>query len=283
MDSGLLLQMKHMRFMSMKNDDEIVKKIQRLRDGYQVELEDTQEETMSFLDEINDLIRSIFNDSSLSVYTVFSQENLDKWRKSRFTRWLKNTVFGNIQKFLYFILLATITGFLVSEALDFYSIDTIIDTKTYVKAILTEVCFIFLSGYRAEGKLQMAGVTALRVGIFGLMLFAITSKTFIDSSKNTGNTNSVKEQIVLIQEQIDEKKKSITYYRDVKQWPVTTKQLIQEKDQLVTKLVSLKEQQAQGATQEVSELVKYKAYGKAFFRVLLLFISMLVTRRIFSF
>lgn len=269
--------------MSMKNDDEIVKKIQRLRDGYQVELEDTQEETMSFLDEINDLIRSIFNDSSLSVYTVFSQENLDKWRKSRFTRWLKNTVFGNIQKFLYFILLATITGFLVSEALDFYSIDTIIDTKTYVKAILTEVCFIFLSGYRAEGKLQMAGVTALRVGIFGLMLFAITSKTFIDSSKNTGNTNSVKEQIVLIQEQIDEKKKSITYYRDVKQWPVTTKQLIQEKDQLVTKLVSLKEQQAQGATQEVSELVKYKAYGKAFFRVLLLFISMLVTRRIFSF
>lgn len=267
----------------MKNDEEIVKKIQRLRDGYQVELEDKNEETLSFLDEINDLIRSIFNDSSLSVYTVFSQENLDKWRANRLTRWIKNTVFGNIQKLLYFILLATITGFLVSEALDFYSIDAVIDTKTYVKAILTEVCFIFLSGYRADGKLQSAAVTGLRIGIFCLMLFAITSKTFIDSSKNTGNTNSIQEQIVLLQEQIDEKKKSIEYYRDVKQWPVTTKQLIQEKDQLVTKLVSLKEKQAQGATQEVSELEKYRAYGKAFFRVLLLFISMLITRRIFRF
>lgn len=267
----------------MKNDDEIVKKIQRLREGYQVELEDTEEESLSFLDEINDLIRSIFNDSSLSVYTVFSQENLDKWKASRFTRWLKNTIFGNIQKFLYFILLATITGFLVSEALDFYAIDSIIDTKTYVKAILTEVCFIFLSGYRSDNKIQMAGVGVLRVSIFCLMLFVITSKTFIDSSKNTSNTNAIQEQIVLLQEQIDEKKKSIVYYRDVKKWPVTTKQLIQEKDQMVSKLVSLKEKQADGATQEVSELVRYKAYGKAFFRVLLLFISMLVTRRIFRF
>lgn len=267
----------------MKNDDEIVKKIQKLRDGYQVELEDANEESLSFLDEINDLIRSIFNDSSLSVYNVFSQENLDKWRNSRFKRWFKNKILGNIQKSLYFILLVTITGFLVSEALDFYAIDSVIDTKTYVKAILTEVCFIFLSGYRADGKLQTAAVTGLRIGIFCLMLFAITSKTFIDSSKNTSNTNSITEQIVLLQEQIDEKKKSITYYRDVKKWPVTTKQMIQEKDVLVTKLVSLKEKQANGATQEVSELVRYKAYGKAFFRVLLLFISMLVTRRIFRF
>jgi alcohol dehydrogenase class IV len=65
----------------MKNDKEIVDKINKLRNGYQVELEDTEEETMSFLDEINDLIRKIFDDSSLSVYTVFSQENLDKWKK----------------------------------------------------------------------------------------------------------------------------------------------------------------------------------------------------------
>ena len=82
----------------MKNDQEIVEKINKLRTSYQVELEDTKEETMSFLDEINDLIRKIFDDSSLSVYTVFSQENLDKWKKSRFTRWFKNKIFVNISK-----------------------------------------------------------------------------------------------------------------------------------------------------------------------------------------
>ena len=56
-----------------------------------------------------------------------------------------------------------------------------------------------------------------------------------------------------------------------------------EKEKLTTKLIKLKEKQAAGATQEVSELIRYKAYGKAFFRVLLLFISILVTRRIFYF
>lgn len=267
----------------MKNDDEIVEKINDLRQSYHVELADADEETLSFLDQINNLIRSIFNDSSLSVYTVFSQENLDKWKNRRFTRFIKNLVFGNIKNMLYFLLLCTITGFLVSEALDFYAVDGVISAKTYVKAILTEVCFIFLSGYRSEGKWNTAAVMTLRASIFCLMLFAITSKTFLDSSKTVSNTDTIAQQVVLLEEQIEEKKKSIVYYRDVKKWPVTTKQLIKEKDELVKKLIVLKEKQADGATKEVSELIRYKAYGKAFFRVLLLFISMLITRRIFTF
>ena len=87
----------------------------------------------------------------------------------------------------------------------------------------------------------------------------------------------------LITEKIKEKEKSIIYYRDVKKWPITTKQLIKEKDLLVKKLIDLKDQQAKGANVDVSDLIRYKAYGKAFFRVLLLFISILITRRIFSF
>lgn len=267
----------------MNNDEEVVKKINKLRHGYQVELEDTEEETMSFLDEINDLIRSIFNDSSLSVYTVFSQENLDKWKKSRISRWFKNNVLANLNKFFYLLLLITITGFLVSEALNFYAIDGVITTKTYVKAILTEVCFIFLSGYRSDSNVQKIAVGGLRVSIFCLMLFVITSKTFIDSSMHSSNTNAIEQQITLVEEQIEEKKKNITYYRDIKKWPITTKQLVQEKDKLVNKLVDLRQKQASGATKDVSELVTYKAYGKAFFRVLLLLISILVTRRIFHF
>jgi hypothetical protein len=263
-------------------DDEIVKKIKDLRSEYQVELADQDEEDMNFLDRINDLVRSIFNDSSLSVYTVFNQENLDKWKKRRFVRWFKNTVLGNVNKAFYLALLVTITGFLVSEALEFYTIDSVVDTKTYVKAILTEVCFIFLSGYRSDNKLQMAGASVLRVSIFCLMLFVITSKTFIDSQKNTSNTNVIAQQVILIEKQIDQKERDMEYYLK-KDWPRNYSATRLEKEQLVEKLIALKEQQADGATEEVSELVRYKAYGKAFFRVILLFISVLVTRRIFSF
>ncbi len=267
----------------MKTKEEIVKKIENLREGYKIELADADKETISFLDRINDLIGSIFDDSSLSVYNVFSQENLNKWKnQSTFTK-IKKFLSKNIQKILYFSLLATITAFLVSEATDFYAIDGVISSKTYIKAILTEVCFIFLSGYRSEGKWQTAAVTGLRVGIFCLMLFAITSKTLLDSSKTASNTDVIAQQVTLLEEQIIEKEKSIIYYRDVKKWPITTKQIIKEKDILVKKLITLKEKQASGATKEVSQLETYKAYGKAFFRVLLLFISMLITRRTFSF
>ena len=262
---------------------EIDNKIKKLKESYQVELEDSSEESLSFLDQIDDLIKSIFNDTSLSVYNVFTPEKLQEWKSKRLKRWLKNTILGNINKLFYFALLVTITGFLVSEALDFYAVDGLIDTKTYEKAILTEVCFIFLSGYRSDSKWETAGVGVLRASIFCLMLFVITNKTFMDSGKITSNTDVIQQQVMLLEEQISEKNKSIIYYRDVKKWPLTTKQNIQEKNVLVNKLIILKEKQAEGATKEVSELVRYKAYGKAFFRVLLLFISILTTRRIFSF
>jgi hypothetical protein len=61
------------------------------------------------------------------------------------------------------------------------------------------------------------------------------------------------------------------------------KQLIKERDELVKKLISLKEKQAEGSNTEVSDLVRYKAYGNAFFRIILLLISILITRRLFSF
>jgi hypothetical protein len=267
----------------MKNEQEIVGKVEKLRKSYKAEVHsDPEEDSLSFLDEINDLIRSIFNDSSISTYDAFNQENLEKWKKKRLVRWFKNTFLKNINKAFYLLLLVTITGFLVSEALEFYSIDGLIDTKTYVKAILTEVCFIFLSGYRSDNKIQMVGVSILRVSIFCLMLFVITSKTFIDSSKFTSNTNAISQQIVLLEKQIEQKEKDMDYYLQ-KDWPRNYSATRLEKEKLVQKLIVLKEKQAAGATETVSELVQYKAYGKAAFRVLLLFISMLITRRIFSF
>jgi hypothetical protein len=265
-------------------DEEIVQKLKDIQKEYKAELEDSPEEDrLSFLDRINDLIRSIFNDSSMTVYDVFSKDELEKWKSKRFSRKIKNLFLSNYKNTFYLALLVTITGFLVSEALEFYAANGLVDTKTYIKAILTEVCFIFLSGYRSDNKTQEVAANVLRVGIFCLMIFVITSKTFMDSTKNSSNTNAIQEQIKIIEQQIKEKEKDITYYRDVKQWPNTAKQLIKERDELVKKLIDLKEKQAAGATVEVSDLIRYKAYGNAFFRVLLLFISILITRRLFSF
>lgn len=267
----------------MDNQKNILEKIRLFKNKFESTEESEMEEEMSILDRLNEIIQDILQDNSLTIYTLLSPKTIEKWQGSRFKRWIKNLIFNNAKNFLYLLLLITITGFLVSEALAFYAIDSVISTSTYVKAILTEVCFIFLGGYRASGTLETVWVSSLRVSIFCLMLFVISSETLLEGTKFVTNTNAIAEQIRLVEDQIAEKEKSIIYYRDVKKWPITTKQLIQEKNKLVEKLIELREKQAAGSNEEVSILVRYKSYGKAFFRVLLLFVSVLITRRIFKF
>jgi len=268
----------------LENGKKILNEIKAIRNQYKVEVvEDQDEIELSILDRVSNLLRYILNDSSLSAYTAFTPEHLEKWKKRRFRRWFKNLIFNNTTNFLYFILLATITGFLISEAVSFYSPGGITDSKSWVKAILTEVCFIFLSGYKTHGKAQYVWVNALRAGIFTLMVFVISSQTLTTGTQTISKNKFIQERIEFIQEQIKEKDKQIVYYRDVKDWPVTTKQVIKEKSELVEELLELKRQQTDGSNVDVSEIEKYKMYGRAAFRVLLLFISVLITRRIFVF
>jgi hypothetical protein len=267
----------------MERQEQILKKVKSIQDNYKAELEKKEDDSTSFLDQFIDLIRTIFNDSSVTIYDSLDEEKLERWKNRSFFRKIKNFISSNYKNFFYVFLLISITGFLVSEALEFYAIDGIITTKTYIKAILTELCFIFLSGYRSDTKEQKIAVGILRACIFCLMIFVITSKTFMESTKNSSNTTSIQEQVVLLEQQIKQKETDIAYYRDVKQWSNTAKQLIKEKDVLVKNLLELKQKQASGATVQISDLIRYKAYGNAFFRTLLLFISILITRRIFSF
>jgi hypothetical protein len=266
----------------MENKDQIIDKIEKLRSEYKVELEDSQEDTLSFLDRIDDLIKSIFNDSSISVYDAFSQENLDKWKKRRLFRFLKNLITNNLQNTLYFILLATITGFLVSEALEFYADSGVLDTKTYAKAILTEVCFIFLSGYRSDNTIQKIGVGALRVSIFCLMLFVITSEITLKGTRDIDQIDNLADRIARIEKQIDSINKEIDYYKSI-DWKWRMTQGIKKRDELEKQVQELKEKQSESGTKEVSKLLQYKIYGKAAFRVILLMISVLITRRLFKF
>ena len=157
-----------------------------------------------------------------------------------------------------------------------------VDFKTYIKAILTEVAFIFLSGYKVENWKEKLWVNTLRAGVFSLMLFVISSQTIYNGTKFQGNSESIQAQVELLEKQIAEKEKTIQFYID-KGWGNSVRKQTEDKNKLVDKLIALKEEQAKGSNEKVSNLVIYKSYGQAFFRVLLLFISVLITRRLFSF
>lgn len=271
--------------MTEKNEknEKALKHFESMQEQFSSYEVDPDKEEFSFLDKLQQLVRLILNDSSADIYTAFSPERLEKWKKQKIWRFIKKIVLNNITNSLYFLLLATITGFLVSEALAFYAVEGSISIKTYIKAILTEVCFIFLSGYKTKGKFEMVSLAALRVAIFCLMMFVITSQTISVGTKGSSESDAIQQQISIIETQIQEKEKEIVYYRDIRNWPLTTKQLISEKESLVNKIIALKVQQQQGKNQQVSQVETYKMYGKAAFRIILLFISVLITRRIFTF
>ena len=267
----------------MDDDKKILESVNKIRNKFKTATEDPDENELTYLDELNILIKDIFKDDPCDVYTTLSEDGLKKWKKQKLRRWFKQKLRTlNIRRGLYLLLLATITGFLVSEALGFYAVAGAVTAKTYVKAILTEICFIFLSGYRSSGKLQMIWTNILRTSIFALMMFVISSQTFTTGTKNISEIEIIQIQVVMLQKHIEEKKEQMAHYKEIN-WPrnYTTTRL--EKEKLVTKLLALQDQQAKGKSVAVSKVEKINMYGKAAFRVILLFISVLITRRLFSF
>lgn len=266
-----------------RDNEELLSSVKNIRSRFKTELEDPDKAQLSFIDELNELIKKIFKDDPTDVYTTLSPGELEKWKKKRWRRWFLRKLSGmNLRSGMYFLLLCTITGFLVSEAVSFYAVESAIASKVWIKAILTEVCFIFLSGYRAVGWAQSLFVGALRVCMFCLMLFVVTSDLAFKSVSTTAVSDNISQQIVLIEEQIKSKDETIKFYRD-KEWGVSVNKHEQEKSVLVEKLVKLKEKQGEGKTEDVSKIVEYQAYGRAAFRVVLMFISILITRRLFKF
>jgi hypothetical protein len=164
----------------------------------------------------------------------------------------------------------------------FYAVESTIAAKGWIKAILTEVCFIFLSGYRATGFVESALVGVLRVSIFCVMLFVITSDLAFKSASTTAVSDNIAQQIVLVEKQIEDIQKTIEFYKS-KNWGTSVNKYELDKKALVNKLISLKEKQGEGKTESVSKVVEYQAWGRAAFRVILMFISVLITRRLFKF
>jgi len=268
----------------MSTNDDLIKIAEKIRKGYSSALDDEEEEKLSFLDELNALVRTILKDEPVDIYTLLTPEELNKWKKAKLKRQLKRLLSSiSIKSSLYFILLATIIGFLVTEAVPFYAVAGIITTKTWIKAILTEISFIFLSGYRVVGKVEMAFVGILRIAMFCLMLFVITSEVTLEGAKDISKIGNIATRIERIENQINKTEVDIERYRQIK-WPKNMTQSIRKREKLEEQIQELKErQEKEGASEEVAGILQYKVYGKAAFRLILMFITVLVTRRIFRF
>ncbi len=267
---------------NINNGRDILQHIKEMRADYEAKPADVVESETSFLDKLNRLVQLILNDNAFTIYTALEKESMNKWKKNRFSRWLKAALLSNYKNTFYFLFLASITAFLVSEAVTFYADGNMADFKTYVKAILTEISFIFLSGYRSSDWKQKLWVNTLRAGVFSLMIFVISSQTIMSGTQFQTNSTAIQEQVEILEAQISEKEKTIQFYIS-KGWGNNVRKHTEDKNKLVEKLLELKEKQAQGSNEKVSNLVVYKTYGQAFFRVLLLLISVLITRRLFSF
>lgn len=265
-------------------DKELANIAEKIRKGYSSTLEDEEEEKLSFLDELNALVRVILRDEPVDIYTLLTPEELAKWRKAKLRRQIKRLISSiSIRRILFFILLATITAFLVSEAIPFYAMAGVITGKTWLKAILTEVCFIFLSGFRSDGNIQTLFVGLLRVSIFCLMLFVITSEVTLEGTKDISKIDNISSRIIRLEKQIDQTKVDIEHYKEIN-WSKNMTMSIRKREKLEEQLQELKErQEKEGASIEVSSLLRYKMYGKAAFRLILMFISVLITRRLYKF
>ena len=264
-------------------DKELIKIADKIRKGYASALEDEDDEKLSFLDELNALVRVILKDEPIDIYTLLTPEELKKWKKAKFKRQIRRLISSiSIRSILYFTLLATITGFLVSEAVPFYAMG-VVTGKTWLKAILTEVSFIFLSGYRTTGKIEMALVSILRGCMFGLMLFVITSEVTLEGTKDLSKIDNIAIRIERLEKQVDKTEIDIKQYKEIK-YMTNMIVSIRKRDKLEAQIQELKErQEKEGASKEVASILEYKIYGKAAFRLILMMITILITRRIFRF
>lgn len=269
----------------MSDDNKIVESAKRIKKKFRSEVVvEKDADEMSFLDELDSHVKDILGDDASDIYTVLDKEKLEKWKQRSLRRKLSRLSKAIFSKETFYkLLLAVITFFLMTEALEFYAVDGTITSRVYLKAILTEVAFIFLSGYRAVGKIQSMFVGFMRVSLFSLMLFVISSTVLFSGANTRSEIANLSSQIQVVENQIAEKQKEIDYYVSIK-WPRNATQSRIAKEELVDKLLTLKEKQiAEKKNEGVSDLVLYQTYGRAFFRVILLFISVLLTRRLFKF
>jgi len=262
-------------------NDKILKAAADIKKKFASESVDEVKVKESFVEKLHALLQSIFGDETDAAYELLEKGDLSNYRKSylkRVTRFLSS----NVKNIFYIAFMTAIVSFLVNEAAIFYAVDGVVTTNAYIQAILTELAFIFLSGYVPMEK-AMKWVSRVLLGsVFCLMMFVISAETIKKGTSGSEESRIIAEQVITLEQQIKEKEKLIDYYISIN-WPKNASSTRLEKEVLVNKLINLKEEQSKGKNKEVSEVEVYKSYGKAAFRVILLLINLLISRRIFKF
>jgi len=266
----------------VNNQVEILEKASEIKKQFASEEVDEKAVQVSFMAKLHELMQTIFEDDTDAAYELLEKGELIKYKKNSWRRKLKSFFMNNIKNAFYLTFMISIIGFLVNEAVIFYAVDGVVTANTYAKAILTELSFIFLSGYVAETKMMQVVSKLLLASVFALMLFVISAETLKQGTSGVEESKIIAVQIERLNTQIAEKEKLIKYYVKI-EWPRNATTTRIEKDKLTTKLNNLLDDQAGGKNNEVTTIEKYKSYGKAFFRVILLLINMLITRRVFKF
>jgi len=267
----------------MKEVDQIqiLEKADEIRSRFRSENVDEEKVQESFMGKMHELLQAIFGDDTEAAYDLLEHGDLKRWRRNSWRRKLR-AFFSEPKKFFYLAMLAATVSFLVSEAVGFYAVGGVITAKTYVKAVLTELSFIFLSGYVASDRVTKWAVRGLTASVFCLMIFVISAQTVRDGISGSTESAHIASQIETLEKQVSQKQKLIEYYIK-KDWPRNASVTRLEKEKLVGKLLRLKDEQAAGKNKQLTDVERYKSYGKAFFRVVLLLINFLITRRIFKF
>jgi hypothetical protein len=270
-----------------EEDKKIIESAHRIKSKFKSEvLTDKDEEEMSFLDDLDSHVKDLLGDESSDIYTVMDKEKLEKWKKQRksFTGTLKRKLrtLASPWGFSAF-LLAVIVIFLISEAAQFYALDGNITFYALWQAALTELAFIFLNGFRSSTKIQKFFVGGLRIGLFTLMTFVISSSAIRHGTNVGSEIDNIAQQITVLERQIEEKQKEMEYYISIN-WPRNATQARIERERLVERLLELKERQiSEERNEAVSSLVLYETYGQAAFRIILLLLSAVIARRLFRF
>lgn len=252
---------------------ELDHKIAKFKHDYATQYIDEEREDLLVLDRVNDIVKDILEDPEVELDHLFTEEKM-KNRNGYWARFKKS-----LPTITQSVLLIAITSFLVKEAVSFYSSGEP-DLYSYYKAILTEVCFIFLASYQARSLLEKIVAPILRFSLFLLMSFVISSQVILDNTKFSTNSDVVDNRAELIKRQIEDKQKTIDFYIS-KGWAVSTNKHVRDKEKLQEKLDEVLSEQRSGFTGDVARVNTYKAYGNIAFRVIILMISMLISRRLF--
>lgn len=254
-------------------DKNLTDKIAKFKHDYATQYIDQEQEDFLVLDRVNGIVKDILEDPEVELDYLFTEDKIKK----------RNGFWSKVKKALPVItqsaLLIAITSFLVKEAVSFYS-NGEPTLYSYYKAILTEVCFIFLASYQARSLLEKIVAPILRASLFLLMSFVISSQVILDSTKFSTSSTVVDNRVELIKKQIEDKQKTIDFYIG-KGWAVSTNKHVKDKEKLQAKLDEVLSEQRSGLTGDVARVNTYKAYGNIAFRVIILMISMLISRRLF--